>query len=105
MISVHCLCRIDRRWHGRDSSDKEQAKDKPQSHLHKRAFCICVHRISDHCLDSLLHPFLAAAILVTNVKDYVIRVSLKGYNCDDLRCFWILSENDLVTPTQKPFAF
>lgn len=84
----------------------ETAKDKPQSHLHERAFCMCGHRISDHCLDSLLHPFLAAAILVTDVKDCVIGVSLEAYNCDDLRvcCFRFLSENDPVTATQKPLA-
>src|SRR4030095_12384000 len=79
---------------------------KPQSPLHEPAFCICGHRISDHCVDSLFHPFLAATILVTDVNDCVIRVSKETYNCDDLRvcCFRIVSENDLVTATHKPLA-
>ena len=44
----------------------------------ERAFCICGHRISDHSLDALLHPFLTAAILITDVKDCMIRVSLEA---------------------------
>ena len=57
-------------------------------------------------LDPLLHPFLAAAILVTNVNECTIKVSLEAYNCDDLRiaCLWIVPDDDLVAAVQKPLA-
>ena len=53
-----------------------------------------------------LHPFLAGAILVTDVKNCVIRVPLDTYHCDDLlvACFRLVFNDDLVAGAQRPFA-
>ena len=65
----------------------------------------CFGKIADW-LDPLLCPFLAAAIVVTDVKDCVIGVLLEAYNCNDLAvaCFRIESNEDLVAAAQSPFA-
>lgn len=95
----------DARWAECGTSDEEQAN---KSH---RRFCVnlrfaFVVMYQRSLLTLLSHPFLAATILVTDINDCMIGVSLKTDNCDDLRicCFRIVSQNDLVTATQKPIA-